>query len=87
VGLIIVVLVGVVIVLGAALALSLTEGGLRHEPVDHGDLGLPDRPLTADDIATLRFRTGIRGYRMEDVDAALDRVAESLRASEGGSGQ
>jgi DivIVA domain-containing protein len=82
VGLIIVVLVGVVVLVGAALALTFTEGGLGEETVDHGDLGLPDRTLTADDIAGLHFRTGARGYRMEDVDAALERITQSLRAAQ-----
>ena len=71
--------------LGVALLLSFRDDGLRDEQVDHGDLGLPDRPLTADDIASLRFRTGVRGYRMEDVDAALERITEALRASPGSS--
>jgi DivIVA domain-containing protein len=81
VGLIIVVLLGVVVLVGAALALTFTEGGLGEETIDHGDLGLPDRTLTADDISALRFRTGARGYRMQDVDAALERITEALRAS------
>jgi DivIVA domain-containing protein len=79
---IIVVLVGVAVLAGVALALTLTDGGLGGETVDHRDLGLPDRVLTADDIAGLRFRTGARGYRMQDVDAALERIAEALRASQ-----
>jgi DivIVA domain-containing protein len=82
VGLIIVVLVGVVVLVGAALALTLADGGLSQETVDHGDLGLPDRMLTADDVAGLRFRTGARGYRMQDVDAALERISATLRASQ-----
>jgi DivIVA domain-containing protein len=85
-GLIVVVLVGVVILLAAALVLSFTDGGLREEPVDHVDLGLPDRTLTADDIAGLRFRVCVRGYRMQDVDAALDRLAQALRAVQPPSG-
>jgi DivIVA domain-containing protein len=82
VGLIVVVLIGVVLLLAVALLLSLTDGGLRDESVDHGDLGLPDRTLTADDIPGLRFRTGVRGYRMQDVDAALERAAQALRESQ-----
>ena len=73
-----IVLLGVVVVVGLAVLLTLHEGGLGDAPVDHGDLGLPDRVLTADDIPRLRFRTGLRGYRMEDVDAALDRIAQAL---------
>jgi DivIVA domain-containing protein len=51
-------------------------------PIDHGDLGLPDRMLTPDDVGNLRFRTGLRGYRMEDVDAALAKIAEAMRTAQ-----
>jgi DivIVA domain-containing protein len=78
VALIATVLVGIVLLAGAALVLAFRDDGLPEETVDHADLGLPDRRLTAADITKLRFRTGFRGYRMEDVDAALDRVAQSL---------
>jgi DivIVA domain-containing protein len=76
------VLVGVVLLVAFALFLAFHDDGLPEDGVDHADLGLPDRALTAEDIPTLRFRTGFRGYRMEDVDAALDRLTESLRAAE-----
>jgi DivIVA domain-containing protein len=83
VGLIVVVLLGVVLLVGAALALALIDGGISQERPDHRDLGLPeDRTLRSDDVAGLRFRTGTRGYRMQDVDAALDRITEALRAAE-----
>jgi DivIVA domain-containing protein len=78
VALIATVLVGVVLLVGVALVLAFHDEGLPDEAVDHGDLGLPDRPLTAADLSGLRFRVGLRGYRMEDVDAALDRIAQSL---------
>lgn len=78
-GLIAIVLVGLGVLLGVGVLLSRADGGLHDEPMDHADLGMPDRPLTADDIAGLRFRTGLRGYRMEDVDAALERITTSLR--------
>jgi DivIVA domain-containing protein len=81
-GLIVIVLVGVVVLAGVALALTLSDGGLGEESVDHADLGLPDRPLRAEDISSLHFRTGARGYRMEDVDAALERITEALGPSQ-----
>jgi DivIVA domain-containing protein len=80
--LVISVLVGIAVLGGLALALSLTDRGLEDEPVDHPDLGIPDRPLTASDISGLRFRIGWRGYRMDDVDAALDRLAQSMHDSD-----
>jgi DivIVA domain-containing protein len=80
--LILLVLLGVAILVAVALVLAFNEDGLQDEPPDYGDLGLPDRLLDADDIPRLRFRIGLRGYRMEDVDAALDRVAQSMRDTE-----
>src|SRR5580698_1605257 len=77
-------LIGVVILIAVAIVLAVVDRGYEPESVDHRDLGLPDRPITARDIPGLRFRVGWRGYRMEDVDAALDRLSESLRAAEGG---
>jgi DivIVA domain-containing protein len=79
---IVILLLGVALLVGFGVLLTVREGGLRDEDVDHGDLGLPDRVLTADDIGGLRFRTGLRGYRMEDVDAALERIAASMRTAE-----
>ena len=85
--LVITVLVGIALLGGVAVALSLAEHGLEEEPIDHPDLGVPDRPLTAADIPGLRFRIGWRGYRMDDVDAALDRLAQSLRDAESRTGR
>jgi DivIVA domain-containing protein len=85
VALIATVLVGVVLLVGFALVLASRDDGLPDETVDHSDLGLPDRPLTAADVAGLRFRVGLRGYRMADVDAALERVAQALDGARSGS--
>jgi DivIVA domain-containing protein len=78
-----VVLIGALVLLGVALLLSLAGGTLEDEPVDAADAGLPTgRPLVSDDVARLRFRTTIRGYRMEDVDAAMERLESALREAE-----
>jgi DivIVA domain-containing protein len=77
--LIVLVLVGIAVLLGVAGYLARNDDGLHEEATDHRDLGLPDRQLRAEDIGTLRFRTGLRGYRMEDVDLALDQIAQSMR--------
>jgi DivIVA domain-containing protein len=82
VGVVVIVLIGMAILAGVGLALSMTDRGLSEEPSDHRDLGLPDRPLTADDVTRLRFRTGARGYRMQDVDAALERIADTMRGDD-----
>lgn len=38
---------------------------------------LPDRP-TAADVGRIRFSLGLRGYRMDQVDEVLDRLAAAL---------
>lgn len=40
------------------------------------------RPLTADDIAEVRFSTAVRGYRMDEVDAFIARIQADLLARE-----
>jgi len=56
---------------------------LDDEPEDAADRGLPnDRLLRSDDIPRLRLRVGLRGYRMSDVDAALDAAQRALAAAE-----
>lgn len=71
------------VVLGAiGWLLATVDDGLHPAPPAQPDLGPVDRPITADDVPALRFRLALRGYRMTDVDAALDRLAEALRAAE-----
>ena len=77
------VVLGVIAVLALAVLLAAVGGGLPPSRADTDDLALPaDRLLTSDDIATLRFRTAVRGYRMEDVDAAMAAVHAALWAAE-----
>ena len=72
-------LLGVVAVLFLA-AVVATRGGaeLADAPPDTADVGLPDGPLRSDDVAALRFPLAVRGYRMAEVDAALERLADEL---------
>jgi DivIVA domain-containing protein len=37
-----------------------------------------DGPLTAQDLRRVRFGTALRGYRMSEVDALLDRLAAEM---------
>jgi len=39
---------------------------------------LPDRAMTAEDVRKVRFAMALRGYRMSDVDWALERMATEL---------
>lgn len=53
-------------------AAGLAEPDPRLPPVL-----LPERPVAAD-IADLRFSVGFRGYRMDEVDVVLERLATAL---------
>ena len=72
----------VLVVLGAALVLvgrwdaSLADSGRPARPP------LPPQPWRADDIRTMEFRVGLRGYRMEDVDEMLRHLAAQLEVAE-----
>ena len=73
-------LLGVLGVLFVAAVLATREGGeLAPAPPDVADLALPAGRLTPQDIAALRFPMAARGYRMAEVDATLERLAEELR--------
>nr|WP_240897767.1 DivIVA domain-containing protein [Kineococcus vitellinus] len=41
--------------------------------------GLPEGPVRAADVDAVRFSLGLRGYRMDEVDAVLDRLREEIR--------
>jgi DivIVA domain-containing protein len=45
----------------------------RTSPVD-----LPERNISGDDVRGVRFAMAARGYRMSDVDWALERLADEL---------
>jgi len=45
----------------------------RTSPVD-----LPDRNISGEDVRGVRFALAARGYRMSDVDWALERLADEL---------
>jgi DivIVA domain-containing protein len=70
----------IVLMTGAVAVVAAGRGGTMAEVYD-------DRPdsrvraegrLTAHDIRSVRFSTALRGYRMSEVDALLDRLAEEL---------
>jgi DivIVA domain-containing protein len=78
------VVVGTLVVLALAVGLAAIGGaGLPDDPPDSRDAGVPDgRLMTSADVARLRLRTGLRGYRMDDVDRALTAAEEALKAAE-----
>ena len=74
-------LLGVLAVLFLAAAVATRGGGeLAEAPPDAADLALPDGPLRSSDVEALRFPLAVRGYRMAEVDAALERLADELAA-------
>ena len=67
----------------AAVAAGRLPGGMPEPASTVPPVRLPDRPLTGADVDDLRFVQALRGYRMDQVDDALDRLAgeiERLRA-------
>ncbi|WP_239062436.1 DivIVA domain-containing protein [Streptomyces sp. SID13031] len=73
-GLIVVLLIGAV-----AVVASGRWGAMAPAYDDRPDLTVPARQaLTADDLETARFGVGLRGYRMDEVDTLLERVAREV---------
>ena len=73
-----------VVVMGVTALVATGRGGSMAEAYDdRPDARVPaDGPLTAADLEKVRFTTSLRGYRMSEVDALLDRLAGELRSRE-----
>ena len=77
----------VVVVLGGiAVVASGRAGSMPPAYDDSPDVVLPEGPLGADDLRRVRFPLALRGYRMAEVDALLDRLATQLEHDSRGSG-
>jgi DivIVA domain-containing protein len=70
----------VIVLIGAvAVVASGRWGAMGEAYVDRPDVLVPARhALTADDIESSRFAVGLRGYRMDEVDSLLERVAREV---------
>jgi DivIVA domain-containing protein len=70
----------VLAVIGAvgAVAAGAVRGGLSEPESSIPDAGLPEGTLRPGDVAGLRFSLAFRGYRMDQVDDALDRLSAEL---------
>jgi DivIVA domain-containing protein len=69
------------VVFGVAVVLTGRAEGMSEEHQDFADTGIPrDRAMTPQDVIGLRFALAFRGYRMAEVDDALDRLAAELAA-------
>lgn len=56
-------------------------GELPEVDADRAPLALPvDRPMDRADVDGVRFAVGMRGYRMDEVDDVLDRLAAEVDA-------
>lgn len=70
------VLAGIVVITVVALLAVGRLGELPEAEPDRAPVALPDdRPLEREDVDSVRFAVGVRGYRMDEVDDVLDRLA------------
>jgi DivIVA domain-containing protein len=75
----VVALVVAAIIFGVTVMIGGGDSGLTPAEPDGRALPLPgDRPLGEDDVARTRFDTAFRGYRMSQVDQALQRAAYDI---------
>jgi DivIVA domain-containing protein len=72
------------VLVGVALMAGGRGDDLGAAPPDRPDSMVESAsgPLTAEDVKAARFGVGFRGYRMDEVDALLDRLAEQLPSAE-----
>jgi DivIVA domain-containing protein len=70
------VLAAIVVITVVALLAVGRLGELPETEPDRAPVALPDdRPLHREDVDSVRFAVGVRGYRMDEVDDVLDRLA------------
>lgn len=69
-----------VALIGAIAVVAAGRGDSMAEVYDdRPDATLPaGRALTADDLRSVRLNTGVRGYRMDEVDALLSRLEAEM---------
>jgi len=67
----------IVALMGVIAVVATGRGGSMAETFDDrpDSRVQADGPLTAQDLRRVRFSTALRGYRMSEVDALLDRLA------------
>ena len=73
-----------VLVVGAvAVFVAGREDSMAEAYEDRPDRTIPTgRPLTVEDLEQVRFSSALRGYRMDEVDALIDRIAADLMERE-----
>lgn len=65
-----------------AVAAGVVRSDLAQPTSTLPDAELPPGPLRGSDLAQVRFSLALRGYRMSQVDEALDRAGAELDARE-----
>jgi DivIVA domain-containing protein len=71
----------VAVITKVAVATTGRGGAMSEAYDDRRDVRVQaDGPLTAEDLASVRFTTAFRGYRTSEVDALLDRLMTEMRA-------
>jgi DivIVA domain-containing protein len=69
------------VIAGSAVLAAGWGAGMAAVYDDRPDVLVPgDRMLAGDDLRRVGFTTAFRGYRMDEVDALLDRLAAELDA-------
>jgi DivIVA domain-containing protein len=69
----------IVIAVGVMLAVGRLDGELPETVPGRAPLALPDdRQLGRADVDDVKFAVGMRGYRMDEVDDVLDRLAAEV---------
>lgn len=67
------------LIFGVVVLITGRDRGLEPAEPDSALVPLPtDRPLDEADLTTVRFDTGLRGYRMDQVDRALRRAGYDI---------
>jgi DivIVA domain-containing protein len=70
-----------VLLIGGIAVVAAGQGeALAPAETDEPRPRLPDHPLTPADLRGVRFSTALRGYRAEEVDALLARLAAEMDA-------
>lgn len=73
------VLLTIAVVAGvAAVASGALADGMGEPESSIPARALPPGAVTGQDVVDLRFVQGLRGYRMDQVDAAMDRLAAEI---------
>jgi DivIVA domain-containing protein len=76
----------IVLALGAIAVVAAGRGAPMSPSYDDAPDSLvpAEGPVTADDLRRIRFPLAFRGYRMAEVDALLERLAEEREAEQRG---